>query len=75
MKAGERLADLHLNYEKQQEYSLERIAKKEKLDWRVEKCAAAGGSEANPHIAGAAPGRASNSLISVSNTLVSVSPT
>jgi predicted helicase len=45
VKAGERLADLHLNYEKQQEYSLERIAKKEKLDWRVEKCAAAGGSE------------------------------
>ena len=48
MKAGERLADLHLNYEKQQEYSLEKIAKKEKLDWRLgKKCASAGGSEAN----------------------------
>ena len=46
MKAGERLADLHLNYEKQQE--MEKIAKKEKLDWRLgKKCASAGGSEAN----------------------------
>ena len=38
VKAGERLADLHVNYEKQPEYPLEKIEKKgEKLDWRVEK--------------------------------------
>ena len=38
VKAGERLADLHVNYEKQPECPLEKIEKKgEKLDWRVEK--------------------------------------
>jgi predicted helicase len=37
-KAGERLADLHVNYEKQPEYPLQRIENpKEKLNWRVEK--------------------------------------
>ena len=37
-KAGERLADLHVNYEKQPEYPLERIENpKEKLNLRVEK--------------------------------------
>lgn len=37
-KAGERLADLHVNYEKQPEYSLDRIENpNEKLNWRVEK--------------------------------------
>lgn len=37
-KAGERLADLHVNYEKQPEYSLERVENsKEKLSYRVEK--------------------------------------
>lgn len=38
VKAGERLADLHVTYEKQPEYPLEKIEKGgEKLDWRVEK--------------------------------------
>ncbi|HJS98414.1 MAG TPA: type ISP restriction/modification enzyme [Terriglobales bacterium] len=38
VKAGERLADLHINYEKQPEYPLAKIEKQgEKLDWRVEK--------------------------------------
>ena len=37
-QAGERLADLHVNYEKQPEYPLQRIENpKEKLNWRVEK--------------------------------------
>ncbi len=37
-KAGQRLADLHVNYEKQPEYPLQIIEKPgEKLDWRVEK--------------------------------------
>lgn len=36
--AGERLADLHVNYESQPEYTLEKIeAPEKKLDWRVEK--------------------------------------
>jgi predicted helicase len=36
--AGERLADLHVNYEDQQEYTLEKIENPDKpLDWRVEK--------------------------------------
>ncbi len=35
-KAGERLADLHVNYEKQPEYPLRRT-ETGKLDWRVEK--------------------------------------
>lgn len=35
-KAGERLADLHVNYEKQEKYPLERVENpKEKLNWRV----------------------------------------
>src|SRR5437588_6472747 len=35
---GERLADLHVNCEKQPEYALQRIENpKEKLNWRVEK--------------------------------------
>jgi predicted helicase len=38
VQAGERLADLHVTYEKQPEYPLEKIEKGgEKLDWRVEK--------------------------------------
>jgi hypothetical protein len=38
VKTGERLADLHINYEKQPEFPLEKIEKTgEKLDWRVEK--------------------------------------
>jgi len=38
VKAGERLSDLHLNYEKQPEYKLEQIEKEgEQLDLRVEK--------------------------------------
>jgi predicted helicase len=38
VKAGERLADLHVNYEKQPEYPLQKIGKAgEKLGWRVEK--------------------------------------
>lgn len=38
MKAGERLADLHVKYEKQPEFPLQKIEKPgEKLDWRVEK--------------------------------------
>jgi predicted helicase len=37
-KAGEKLANLHVNYENQPEYKLEFIEnKKAKLDWRVEK--------------------------------------
>lgn len=37
-KVGKRLTELHVDYEKQPEYSLERIEKKDtKLDWRVEK--------------------------------------
>ncbi|MFY9227694.1 MAG: type ISP restriction/modification enzyme [Blastocatellia bacterium] len=37
-KAGETLADLHINYEQQVEYPLEKIENpKEALDWRVEK--------------------------------------
>jgi predicted helicase len=37
-RAGKRLADLHVNYEKQPEYPLQRIEDpKEKLNWRVEK--------------------------------------
>lgn len=37
-KAGEALADLHINYEKQVEYPLEKVEnQKEALDWRVEK--------------------------------------
>jgi len=37
-KAGERLADLHVNYEKQPEYPLERVENpKEKLNLRVDK--------------------------------------
>ncbi|HXF13859.1 MAG TPA: type ISP restriction/modification enzyme, partial [Terriglobales bacterium] len=37
-KAGERLTDLHVNYEKQPEYALERVENpKEKLSYRVEK--------------------------------------
>jgi predicted helicase len=36
--AGERLADLHVNYESQQEYPLEKIENPDKpLNWRVEK--------------------------------------
>ncbi|MFC1835797.1 type ISP restriction/modification enzyme [Thermodesulfobacteriota bacterium] len=36
--AGERLADLHVNYEDQPEYPLEKIENPDKpLDWRVEK--------------------------------------
>jgi predicted helicase len=36
--AGEKLADFHINYEKQKEYPLKRIENKEvPLDWRVEK--------------------------------------
>ncbi len=36
--AGERLACLHINYQKQKEYPLEKMEKPgEKLDWRVEK--------------------------------------
>jgi predicted helicase len=36
--AGKRLAELHVNYEQQPEYPLERIEKPgEKLNWRVEK--------------------------------------
>ena len=35
-KAGERLADLHVNYEQQPEYPLERVEKGQ-LNWRVEK--------------------------------------
>jgi predicted helicase len=40
VRASEKLAELHVNYEKQPEYALERIENpdpKEKLDWRVEK--------------------------------------
>lgn len=38
VKAGKKLADLHVNYEQQKEYPLERIeATGEKLNWRVEK--------------------------------------
>lgn len=38
VSSGRRIADLHVNYEKQPEYPLEKIEKKgEKLDWRVEK--------------------------------------
>lgn len=37
-KAGQTLADLHINYEQQAEYPLEKIENpKEVLDWRVEK--------------------------------------
>lgn len=37
-EAGKRLADLHVNYEKQPEYPLERAEKSgEKLDWRVQR--------------------------------------
>lgn len=37
-KAGQTLADLHINYEQQAEYPLEKIENpKEALDWRVEK--------------------------------------
>ncbi len=36
-KAGKKLADLHVNYEEQKEYSLKRVENREvKLDWRVE---------------------------------------
>ena len=36
-KAGQKLAELHVNYEQQKEYPLQRIENKEvKLDWRVE---------------------------------------
>jgi predicted helicase len=38
VKAGQRLADIHVHYEQQPEYSLKKIEKKgEKLDYRVEK--------------------------------------
>ncbi len=38
VKAGERLADLHVNYEEPPEYPLQKIEKTgEKLDWHVEK--------------------------------------
>lgn len=38
VSAGERLADLHVNYESQLEYPLEKIENPDKpLDWRVEK--------------------------------------
>jgi predicted helicase len=38
VSAGERLGDLHVNYESQQEYRLEKIENPEKpLNWRVEK--------------------------------------
>lgn len=36
VKAGERLADLHVNYEKQPEYPLKRTESGQ-LDWRVQK--------------------------------------
>jgi predicted helicase len=36
VKAGERLADLHVNYEKQPEYPLKRVESGQ-LDWRVQK--------------------------------------
>lgn len=37
-KAGQTLADLHINYEQQAEYPLEKVENpKEVLDWRVEK--------------------------------------
>lgn len=37
-KAGEKLADLHINYEKQDEYPLDKIENPDKpLNWRVEK--------------------------------------
>jgi len=37
-EAGKKLAELHVNYEKQPEYPLERIEKAgEKLDWRVQR--------------------------------------
>ena len=37
-KAGEKLADLHVNYEKQSEYTLQRLESKDTpLNWRVEK--------------------------------------
>ncbi len=36
VKAGERLADLHVNYEKQREYPLKRVESGQ-LDWRVQK--------------------------------------
>ncbi len=36
-KAGKKLAELHVNYEQQKEYPLQRVENKEvKLDWRVE---------------------------------------
>ena len=38
MSAGKRLADLHVNYESQKEYPLERIENPDKqLNWRVER--------------------------------------
>ena len=38
VKAGQRLAEIHVDYEKQPEYQLKKIEKKgEKLDYRVEK--------------------------------------
>jgi predicted helicase len=38
VKAGELLADLHVNYESQPEYNLERVENEDAaLDWRVEK--------------------------------------
>lgn len=38
VRAGERLADMHVNYESQPEYPLERIEKEDAiLDWRVER--------------------------------------
>jgi predicted helicase len=38
VKAGRRLAEIHVEYEKQPEYPLERVENpKEKLNWRVEK--------------------------------------
>lgn len=38
VSAGERLADLHVNYESQKEYPLEKIENPDKpLNWRVEK--------------------------------------
>jgi predicted helicase len=38
VEAGRRLADIHVNYEQQKEYSLERVEnRKERLNWRVQK--------------------------------------
>jgi predicted helicase len=38
--AGERLAKIHVDHEKQPEYTLTKTEKAgEKLDWRVTKCA------------------------------------